>query len=62
MARIYAVRVAIMGADSPRTFYFERKKNAKACYDAYDMADDIYWFEDDGSFPEDMFSDACFEE
>ena len=57
--RIYAVRVAILGADSPRTFYFKNKQEAKKCYDSYERADNIGWFDDD-DFPLDMLSDGEF--
>lgn len=60
MFRVYTVKVAMLGADSPRIFYFKNKEKAKACHDIYERSDDIGWFNADDDFPEDMLSDACF--
>ena len=60
MFKAYVVKVAVLGADSPKTFYFRNEKAAKACYDEYERADDIESFMADDDFPEDMLSDECF--
>ena len=54
--KIYAVKVFVLGADSPTTFYFKNRDKAKSCYDAYQRADNIEEFEAD-DFPLEMLSD-----
>lgn len=60
MFRVYTVRVTMSGADGSRTFYFRDKEKAQRCYEAYERADDIGWFNADDDFPLDMLSDVCF--
>lgn len=60
MFRVYRVRVAMPGADSPRTFYFKDKKEAQKCYDAHESADGIGWINVSDDFPLDMLSDGYF--
>lgn len=57
--KIYGCKVFPLGADSPKTFYFESEEKANACYNAYERSDGIIVF-DDNCFPAEMLSDWAF--